>query len=70
MAANGDKTTLIKTKPRVDQRRCLVTGGAGFVGSHLCDFLISRGDYVSARGGGVAWPGATMLGSLAPEERG
>jgi dTDP-glucose 4,6-dehydratase len=24
----------------------LVTGGAGFVGSHLCDFLIARGDRV------------------------
>mmetsp|Transcript_8565 Transcript_8565/g.14727 ORF Transcript_8565/g.14727 Transcript_8565/m.14727 type:complete len:333 (+) Transcript_8565:42-1040(+) len=44
---NGEqKRTLIKTKPRVDSRRVLVTGGAGFVGSHLCDFLIQRGDYV------------------------
>jgi dTDP-glucose 4,6-dehydratase len=24
----------------------VVTGGAGFVGSHLCDTLIARGDYV------------------------
>lgn len=27
-------------------RRVLVTGGAGFVGSHLCDALIDRGDAV------------------------
>jgi nucleoside-diphosphate-sugar epimerase len=26
--------------------KCLVTGGAGFIGSHLCDFLISKGDEV------------------------
>lgn len=36
----------VKTKPRVEKNRVLVTGGAGFVGSHLCDFLVNRGDHV------------------------
>lgn len=36
----------VKTKPRVEKNRVLVTGGAGFVGSHLCHFLVERGDHV------------------------
>lgn len=28
------------------QRRCLVTGGAGFIGSHLAEHLAARGDHV------------------------
>lgn len=46
-SADASKKTLIKTKPRVERRRILVTGGSGFVGSHLCDYLVNRGDYVS-----------------------
>lgn len=48
LQANGAiEPTLIKTKPRVDRNRVLVTGGAGFVGSHLCTYLVERGDHVS-----------------------
>ena len=39
MDENGN--TMIKTKPRTGARRVLVTGGAGFVGSHLCDALVA-----------------------------
>ena len=30
----------------MEKNRCLVTGGAGFVGSHLCEYLVNRGDHV------------------------
>ena len=45
MASNG---TVQKTKPRIERNRVLVTGGAGFVGSHLCTYLVERGDHVRA----------------------
>src|SRR5437016_14679621 len=32
--------------PMLTERRVLITGGAGFIGSHLCDRLLERGDEV------------------------
>lgn len=46
MQVDGLEQPKPKAKPRVEQNRVLVTGGAGFVGSHLCTFLVERGDQV------------------------
>ena len=34
-------------RPLFERKNVLITGGAGFIGSHLCDLLISRGDKVT-----------------------
>lgn len=36
------------SEARSTQKRALVAGGAGFIGSHLCDLLLSKGYHVTA----------------------
>ncbi len=38
----------MKNTTQKKSKKILVTGGAGFIGSHLCEFLINRGDEVIA----------------------
>ncbi len=39
---------VVVQKPTNDQRRVLITGGAGFIGSHLAEFLLRQGHTVTA----------------------
>lgn len=38
--------SVVSTRPLMDRKRALVTGGAGFVGSHLCERLLRDGHSV------------------------
>jgi dTDP-glucose 4,6-dehydratase len=48
--------------------RILITGGAGFIGSHLCDYLLERGHYVLAMDN-LSTGSITNIAHLAAHER-
>lgn len=48
--------------------RILVTGGAGFIGSHLCDALLARGDEVVALDALTTGRRENLAGHLAPPD--
>ena len=55
------QATVPKPAPNPVARRVLVTGGAGFLGSHLCERLVAAGhevlcidNYFTGRRGNVA----------------
>ena len=43
-----DRVTSMTPPAESHSRHVLITGGAGFIGSHLADALIARGDHVTA----------------------
>jgi dTDP-glucose 4,6-dehydratase len=40
------RKTMAETQDVGVGKRCLITGGAGFIGSHLCEYLLARGYHV------------------------
>jgi dTDP-glucose 4,6-dehydratase len=40
------RKTMAETQEVGVGKRCLITGGAGFIGSHLCEYLLARGYHV------------------------
>jgi nucleoside-diphosphate-sugar epimerase len=51
------------------ERRVLVTGGAGFIGSHLCERLLERGDEVLCVDNFYTGSGGRAVAGTAPVHR-
>ena len=64
-SASADSTSGMKSTMRPDKKRVLMSGAAGFIGSHLCRLLLEQGFSVDAYDNLRTGSKANLVGLLA-----